>query len=146
MNALLGATTTVAELDRLRSEVEGLRVQLDRTKQYLDTERANAKQAMFVISERMEHEAREHDFCDEFDIAVREINKALPAGFPKLSERIREWTVTTTYTIEVVQHVDARSEEEAREEAESEFDSSTFDFSDVVFHEEDQTIECRSQS
>jgi hypothetical protein len=146
MDALLGATTTVAEIERMRSEIEGLRARLDREAHYLATERVNAKRAMALISERMEREAKEHDYCDVFDVAVREINEALPSGFPKLTERVSEWTVTTTYTVEIVQIVEARSEEEARDEAESDFDPSTFDFSDVTFTEEDQTIEREGQS
>ena len=146
MDGLTGATTYVAEIERMRSEIEGLRTQLDRTRLHLSMERDNAKRAMAIISERMEAEAKEHDFCETFDDAVREINDALPADFPKLTERVSEWEVTTTFSIEITQRVNARSEDEARDEAESDFDPSTYDFSDVTFHEEDQTIVRRGQS
>ena len=46
-----------------------------------------------------------------------------------------------TFSVEVVQVVKARSEEDARYEADSDFDSSTFDFSDLTFDQTDQTIE-----
>jgi hypothetical protein len=146
MDGLTGATTYVAEIERMRSEIEGLRTQLDRTRLHLSMERDNAKRAMALISERMESEATAHNFCETFDDAVREINEALPADFPKLTERVSEWEVTTTFSIEITQRVNARSEDEARDEAESDFDPSTYDFSDVTFHEEDQTIERRGQS
>jgi hypothetical protein len=146
MDGLTGATTYVAEIERMRSEIEGLRAQLDRTRLHLSMERDNAKRAMALISERMEAEAKEHDFCETFDEAVREINEALPPEFPKLTERVSKWKVTTTFSIEVEQIVEARSEDEARDEAESDFDPSTFDFSDVTFHEEYVTIEREGQS
>ena len=146
MDGFTGDAPNASEIDRLRSEVEGLRVQLDRVGHSLAQARVDAIRAMELISERMEREAKAYNYCEVFDDAVRELNEALPVGFPKLIERVSEWEVTTTYTVEIVQTVEARTEADARDVADDEFDPESFDFSDVVFHEEDQTIERRGKS
>ena len=119
MDALMGATTTVAEIDGLRAEIAELRTRYESVRTALVAEQSKARQAVEAISDRMIAEAEEHGFCDLYDTAVREINKGLPDGFPKIRERSRTWTVTGTWTVTIVREIEATSEADALDEYET---------------------------
>lgn len=116
MDALMGATTSVAEIDGLRAEIAELRTRYESVRTALVAEQTKAREAVRTISERMIAEAVEHGFCDEYDIAVREINQALPDGFPKITERTRTWTVTGKWTVTIVREIEATTEADALDE------------------------------
>ena len=116
MNALTGATTTVAGT----VEIEAMRAEIDRMRTALVAERSKAVTAMETLSKRLHEKADEHNFCEAYDEVIDEVNRALPDGFPRLDRRTRTWTVKGTYTVIIEREIEATTEAEALDDFASE--------------------------
>ena len=81
----------------------------------------NSSNAMELISDTLNEEASERDFCSEWDQIVKSLNEQLPSTH-QLTGRQREYTVawTESYTVNVEREetVTAANPDEAREQCE----------------------------
>ena len=84
--------------------------------------RKNAWRCIEIIGERLNQEAENRGWCDEFDSIIDEVNSNLPGGF-QLPTREKEfdvtWTQTVTVTVDCSATFTARDADEAREMAEN---------------------------
>lgn len=84
--------------------------------------RQQAWRCMEIIGDRLNQEAENRGWCDEFDSIIDEVNDDLPGGF-QLPTREKEfevtWTQTVTVTVDCSATFTARNADEAREMAEN---------------------------
>jgi hypothetical protein len=71
-----------------------------------------------LIGETLMREADDRGWCDAYDEVIDRLNEKL---YVELPTRTKEYDVTVTYTVVMRKTVEAKSEEDAQEDAEAEF-------------------------
>ena len=91
------------EVATLRGTIANLNETLDSERTRLRETRANFDRSMEIISGRLNEEAENRGWCDEFDRIIEDVNSDLPGPF-YLEKRQREYEVTWTETYTVTVH------------------------------------------
>ena len=91
------------EVVLLKETISNLNEVLESERTRLRETRANFDRSMEIISGRLNEEAENRGWCDEFDRIIEDVNRTLPGPF-YLEKRQREYEVTWTETYTVTVH------------------------------------------
>ena len=123
------------EVATLRGTIANLNETLDSERTRLRETRANFDRSMEIISGRLNEEAENRGWCDEFDRIIEDVNGDLPGPF-YLERRKREfevdWTETYTVTVRRSAIIMAESDEEAIDEVRDWDEADTYDIKEAI--------------
>lgn len=123
------------EVATLRGTIENLNQALESERTRLRETRANFDRSMEIISRRLNGEAENRGWCDEFDRIVEDVNADLPGPY-FLEKRRREfevqWTEKYTVTVHRSATIMAESDEEAIDEVREWDEADTYDLKEAI--------------
>ncbi len=123
------------EVATLNELVANLKEDRNQTQETLRVVRENYRRSMEIISERLNREASDRDWCDEFDRIIDEVNSDLPGQF-YLDKREREyevtWRETHTLTVRRSAIIMAEDEESAISQVEDWDEADSYDLKEAI--------------